>query len=240
MANLPVTEISGIAGRREWRLSTWGIRTCLEMARADRRIIRQELTATGEALWWELNGISVLPINERRIPHKVLSRGGSFGEGSASPSVIYGWLVRNLERLIEELEYHETRTARVNAWVGYHDGREGKGKARLPAPSDRFDDLLDAFRPCLRQAWIPRAEAGRMHLFAEGLTPRVASQLGLFEGPAGRVERSARLAAVKREINAKVGRFMVRSGATLALPDEIYRDSAHGYDICDVRGKVCF
>jgi DNA polymerase V len=240
MAALPVTEISGISGRREFRISAWGIHTCLEMANADRRIVRQELTATGEALWWELNGESVLPINPTRIPHKILSRGGSFGDATASPSVLYAWLVRNLERLVEELEYHEARTARVAAWVGYHDGRAGEGHVRLMAPSDRFDDLLDAFRPCLRRAWIPRAQAGRMHLFAERLTPRGSSQLGLFEGPAGRAERSARVAEVKRQINAKHGRFMVRSGATLALPDEIYRDQAHSYDICDVRGKVCF
>jgi hypothetical protein len=37
---------------------------------------------------------------------KVLSRGGSFGEPTADPIVLYAWLVRNLERLIEELHYH--------------------------------------------------------------------------------------------------------------------------------------
>ena len=47
------------------------------------------------------------------------------------------------------------------------------------------------------------------------------------------------LAEVKRAINAKVGRFAVRSAATLPLV-EVYRDDANGYDICDVRGKVCF
>ncbi len=78
-----------------------------------------------------------------------------------------------------------------------------------------------------------------MHLFAEKLTPRRSSQLGMFDDPVGRVERSARVAEVKRRINAKHGRFMLRSAATLPFV-EVYRDSANGYDICDVRGKVCF
>jgi hypothetical protein len=42
-----------------------------------------------------------------------LSRGGSFGESTDRPDVIYAWLVRNLERLVEELEYHEVRTGKV-------------------------------------------------------------------------------------------------------------------------------
>jgi DNA polymerase V len=61
-------------------------------------------------------------------------------------------------------------------------------------------------------------------------------QLGLFEPP--RAEAEA-VAALKRQVNARVGRFALRSGATLFLPD-IYRDEASGYDICDVRGKMCF
>ncbi len=55
LANRPVTEITGIAGRRAARLLPWGITTCLDLAQADRRLVRSQLTAAGETLWWELN-----------------------------------------------------------------------------------------------------------------------------------------------------------------------------------------
>jgi len=61
-------------------------------------------------------------------------------------------------------------------------------------------------------------------------------QRGLFEPPG---ERAEAVAKAKREVNAAVGRFALRSGATLALP-EVYRDGAQGYDICDIHGKTCF
>lgn len=48
-----------------------------------------------------------------------------------------------------------------------------------------------------------------------------------------------RAAQVKRFVNERVGRFAVRSGDTLPLAD-VYADDAHGYDICDIRGKICF
>ncbi len=91
--------------------------------------MRSLLTATGEALWWELRGEPVLPLHPNRPRHKVLSRGGSFGVATAAPAVIWAWLVRNLERLVEELKYHELHTGRVAVWVGYRDGRMGEGRA---------------------------------------------------------------------------------------------------------------
>ena len=232
----PVTEITGIAGRREKRLLPWGVRTCLDLADADRRIVRSLLTATGEALWWELRGEPVVPIRPKRPLHKVLSRGGSFGESIESPMRIWAWLVRNLERLIEELEFHELLAGRVAVAMAYRDGGWGEARASLVVPTDRFDVLMEVFRPCVRRAWRPHAVATRMHLFADDLRYRTDRQIGLFDGDDRRAER---LASVKREINARMGRFAVRSAATLPLT-EVYRDRSNEWDICDVRGKTCF
>jgi nucleotidyltransferase/DNA polymerase involved in DNA repair len=236
LASHPVTEVAGIAGRRERALLPWGIRTCLDMAQADRRLIRRLLTASGEALWWELNGEPVLPITPRRIPHKVLSRGGSFGEPTDDPSTLWAWLVRNLERLIEELEYHAVLTGRVAVWIGYRGGLAGEGRRTLVAPDNQFGVLLEAFRPCIRQAWLPGQAANRMHLFAEELRPNSDRQLSLFDDHAPRAQA---LSDLKRAVNDQHGRFQLRSAATLPL-GRIYTDRANEYDICDVRGKVCF
>ncbi len=131
LADRPVTEITGIAGRRAARLSPWGILTCLDLAQADRRLVRSLLTASGETLWWELNGEAVQPIHIRRPAHKALSRGGSFGESTAEPVVLYAWLVRNLERLIEELEYHGVAAGRLTVLVVYKNGQSGVGQMTL-------------------------------------------------------------------------------------------------------------
>jgi nucleotidyltransferase/DNA polymerase involved in DNA repair len=238
LADRPVTAITGIAGRRAERLSYLGIQTCLDLANADRRLVRQWLTASGEALWWELNGDPVQPIRPQRPPHKALSRGGSFGGSTLDPIILYAWLVRNLERLIEELEYYRVRAGRLTVWVGYKDGQSRIGQINLALPADRFDLLLDVARPCLRSAWIPRVPATRMQVIAEHLVPRVQTQLGLFDNPEA-TTRAEAVARLKREINRSQGRFALRSAATLPLAS-IYQDTANGYDICDIRGKSCF
>ncbi len=238
MADLPVTEIAGIAGRRANRLRLRNVETCLDLAKADRGTIRQVLTASGEVLWWELNGEAVQPIHPARPAHKTLSRGGSLGRATTDPGVLYAWLVRNLERLIEELEYHQVLAGRLTVWVNYKDGRSAAGEVKLPFPTDRFDLLLDAGRPCLRSAYIPRVPAVRMQVLAERLTPRGRAQIGLFDPPEA-ADRARAVAALKHNVNDRHGRFALRSAVTLAI-NSLYQDIANDYDICDIRNKGCF
>jgi nucleotidyltransferase/DNA polymerase involved in DNA repair len=232
----PVTDITGIAARRAARLAPLGIRTCLDFALADCRRIRKLLTVVGETLWWELNGTQVQPLHTRRPPHKALARGGSIGQATADPNRVLAWTVRSLERLIEELQHYVVRAGHLAVWVGYKDERAAAWGARLMAPTDRFDLLLDTAKHALRRTWRPGVPVSRLHVVATELRWPGAVQLGLFEPPAGRAEAVAR---AKRDINAQVGRFAVRSGATLYL-DDLYRDEANGYDVCDIRGKMCF
>ena len=236
LARLPVNEITGIASRRAARLAPYGIHSCLDLADADRKQIRKLLTVTGEILWWELNGRSVQALHTARPPHKALARGGSIGQATADPNRILAWTVRSLERLIEELEHFVVKAGHLAVWVSYKDERSTAWGTRLAAPTDRFDLLLDTAKHGLRRTWRPGVPVSRLHVVATELRWPGSVQLGLFEPPAG---RAAAVAKVKREVNARVGRFAVRSGATLYL-DDLYRDGASGYDICDVRGKMCF
>jgi hypothetical protein len=126
-------------------------------------------------------------------------------------------------------------TGRVAVWVAYKDGRAGEGRATLEVPTDRFDVLLDTYRPCLRRAWVPRVLASRMHLFAEDLRPHAPRQLGLFDG----LDTADAATLLKQSVNESHGRFALRSAATLPL-GSVYADRANGYDICDVRDKMCF
>ncbi len=236
LGRLSVKEITGIAGRRAARLETIGIRTCLEYADADRKKIRQLLTIVGETLWWELNGEPVQPLHTERPAHKVLSRGGSLGGPTNDPDRLTGWVARNTERLVEELEYYGVCVGLLEVFVMHWDGTCGEAKVTLPQPTDRFDLLLQAANHCFRRAWVPGLAASRMHLNAMKLRRPGFVQQGLFEDCG---DRQMAIAKVKREVNARIGRFAVRSGATLPLYD-VYRDEAQSYDICDVRGKMCF
>ncbi|MFO0847295.1 MAG: nucleotidyltransferase [Gemmataceae bacterium] len=237
LGRLPVTEISGVGGRRAARLAPYGIKSCLDLADADGGLVRRVLTSTGFDIWRELNGFPAQPVRPSRSPHKVLARGGSLGGDVSDPRVLWGWAVRNLERLVEELEYHRVRPGSLSLQIAYKDGIGTGAEGPLDTPTDRFDLLLDALRPAVRRCWRPGQSATHMHVIAAHLKRAIGEQLTLFRQPDPKREAVAR---AKRDINAAVGRFAVRSGATLYLPAELYADPSHSYDVCDIRGKVCF
>ena len=83
---------------------------------------------------------------------------------------------------------------------------------------------------------MPRATACKMEIVAAKLTPRSMCQMGLFDGVGDRDER---VSTLKREVNERHGRFVLRSAATLPLVGA-YGDASNGHDICDLRGKMCF
>jgi nucleotidyltransferase/DNA polymerase involved in DNA repair len=232
----PVTEVSGIASRRAATLEPYGIRTCLDLAMADRRLIRSLITIAGEALHLELNGEQVTPIRTERPPHKMISRGGSLGGATSSVARVYAWLVRNLERLIEELQHHGVWAGALSVHLMYADGSAAAHNEELTAPTDRFDLLLESGRRCFRRVWRPGLAASRMQVTASKLKRPGFRQMGLFEPPD---EPARTLAGLKRQVNAEVGRFALRSAATLPLKD-VYSDDAQSYDICDIHGKICF
>jgi DNA polymerase V len=236
MAKLPVTEIAGIAMRRAASLEPYGVKTCLDFANADGGVIKRILTVTGYDLWRELNGERCTAIRPERAAHKMISRGGSLAGRVRDPFTLYGWLVRNIERLIEELNYHTVRLRTLTLYLSYHDAPSTSGTIRFPAPTDHFDDLLEAAKAVLNAGWRPGLCATHMHLIASELVRPAGWFRAVFDPPDAKGDA---VAQVKREINAKFGRFTLRSGATLYAND-YYRDPANMHDVCDVRGKHCF
>lgn len=55
-------------------------------------------------------------------------------------------------------------------------------------------------------------------------------QRSLFAGGNSHIDA---VADVKHEINQRIGRYAVRSGTTLTLPD-MYSDTSHDFDVCDI------
>jgi len=231
-----VEKITGIARRSARRLEPYGIRTCEDFVRADRRLIRRLLTKRGEDLWWELGGTPVLPLNTLRPAHKNLSRGGSLGIATADPDRLTGWTARNAERLVEALDHHQVYCDQLAMHLEFKDGGGAACRVSLSAATADFHILHPAALHLLKICRPAGRVVSYMHLIAENLSARQFAQRSLFEQS---TPKQKAIAEVKRSINRRVGRFALRSGATLPL-DDIYSDETSSYDICDIYGKTCF
>lgn len=232
----PVGEMSGIGRRSEQKLASLGIVTCLDFAQADRLMIRDQLTITGEALWRELHGEFIKKVVTTRPPHKFIGRGGSIGGASNDDDVIWGWAVRNIERLVEALDHHKVYAGRLHLSLEYQGGGGWAGRVSLSTPTSKFSVVVSVINRLLSEGRSDHQVITGMHLLADRLTYHRSCQLNLFINDEIRTDKISEL---KNQVNSEIGRFALRSGATLSLP-EIYEDSSHGYDICDIQGKMCF
>jgi len=236
LRDLPVIEITGIAQRSAARLAGRGITTCEQFARADRRLIRKLLTKRGEDLWWELNGDAVMPISPTRPRHKFIARGGSLGRATSDAEQLRAFVVRNTERLVEALNYYQLGCDQLILDLSFKPSGRGVLRESLLATAWRFEELALAALRLLHRLWTGNDAVHYMHVIAGGLRQRSHAQRSLFPMGGQREERIDRL---KHRVNQSVGRFALRSGATLPLAD-VYADPANAYDICDIYGKSCF
>ncbi|WP_339909607.1 hypothetical protein [Symmachiella dynata] len=233
----PVEELCGIGSRSTRKLHQHGIRTCWQFTQANRHFIRKLLTIKGEALWWELQGEAVIPILTERKKHKAIARGGSIGRPSTDRERLWAWTVRDAERLIEELDFHRVLVGELVMKLSYKTAGDWSRSVRFASPTGDFDKLLEAAHRLHLVACLELQGQAVTHidLIAERLCDRGAEQRSLFEADEG----NSSIAQLKRATNEKLGRFALRSAATLPLTD-IYNDEAFNYDVCDIRDKTCF
>ncbi|MBX3427673.1 MAG: nucleotidyltransferase [Pirellulales bacterium] len=237
LEGLPVTEIAGVATRSAEKLAAHGIATCDQFAAADRAFIRWLLTKTGEDLWWELNGTPVLDVLPICKPRKFVARGGSIGRPSRDRERVAAFVVRNVERLVEALNHDRICCDTLALELSFRETRSCAVRCTMPGGTAELSALRDAALWLLPRTWRPATATVRyMHVVAGGLRPWARRQRSLFEDARPKAERAEQ---VQHAINAAVGRFAVRSAATLPLAD-VYGDLASSYDICDIYGKSCF
>ena len=229
-----ISEVCGIGGRSMEKLARLGIHTCADFVKADRRLIRDLLTIKGEGLWWELKGESVNPIVTKRPQHKFVSRGGSVGRAITTLEQLRGWLMRTLERLIEALNAHSYVCGMLGMQIEFKGHQVWSARVRLLGDSAESEQLQPAAMALLEKGWRDGETVTHLHLIAGSIARRQERQLSLFDSKA-----KPRVDQLKKNINDKLGRFVIRSGATLHLP-ELYQDASHNYEICDVQGKMCF
>ncbi len=240
LRGLPITEVSGIGGRTAAKLAQHGIVSCDQFASAQRAFIRWLLHKPGEDLWWELNATPVLEVLPARKAHKFIARGGSIGKPSRDRQRVAAFVVRNVERLIEALNYYQVCCDTLTLDLSFREVRSRTVRCTLLGSVAELKVLRDAALWLLPRAWLPpEATVHYMHVIAGGLRPLGRRQLSLFADHGERHEKDERVEQVQHAINATVGRFALRSAATIPLAD-VYGDIASNYDICDIYGKGCF
>lgn len=219
LGRMDVTDLWGVAGRTARRLEMMGIRTALELKRADPREIRREFSVVMERMVRELNCISCLPLEMMAQDKKQIIASRSFG----------GMIDRE-EDLREAIASYAARAAeklRRGGLVARHMGlflRTNRFRPdlpqynpyvqfTLPEPVADSTELVRISGRLLKQAWRP---GFRWH--KGGVVLMDLCRAGSFQpdmlAPVVDRERRGRLMEAMDAINRDWGRDTVRIAAT--------------------------
>ncbi|EDA1880955.1 DNA polymerase V subunit UmuC, partial [Salmonella enterica subsp. enterica serovar Typhimurium] len=99
----PVEEIWGVGRRISRKLSTMGITTALQLARANPAFIRKNFNVVLERAVCELNGVSCISLEEAPSPKQQIICSRSFGERVTTYEALRQAICRHAERAAEKL-----------------------------------------------------------------------------------------------------------------------------------------
>jgi DNA polymerase V len=217
LQDLPLDGIWGIAGRLGKRLEALGLKTALDLARADRRIIRSKFGVVVERIVLELNGISCLALEEVSPDKKNICCSRSFGHPIESIEELAEAVACFASRGGEKLRRQRLAASAVHTFLLTNVHRPDRPQysasacRELLTPTSFTPTLVQEADKVLRRIYRPGYQFVKAGIFLTGLTPEDTNvQLHLFRAVPREKQRS--LMKAMDRLNGQYGRNVVRAG----------------------------
>ena len=216
LRELPCDQLWGIASRLARRLEALNIRTALDLASADRRIIRAKFGVVMERIVLELNGTSCLDLEEVADRKNIIcSR--SFGHPIEAIDELAEAVAHFASRSGEKLRRQKLAASSVNVFLLTNIHRPDLPQyspsacRELLTPTSFTPTLVAEANCILRKIYRPGYRFVKAGIFLNDLTPEDTNvQLHLFRS-IPREKQRALMKAVDR-LNGDYGRNVVRAG----------------------------
>ena len=217
LRELPCEDIWGIAGRLALRLHGLGINTALDLARAERRIIRTKFGVVMERIVLELNEVSCLALEEVSPDKKNICCSRSFGHPIESVDELAEAVAFFASRGGEKLRRQKLAASAVHTFLLTNIHRPDRPQyspsacRELLTPTSFTPDLVAEADKILRQIYRPGYQFVKAGILLTGLTPEDRNvQLNLFRAVSRSKQRS--LMHAVDHLNNRYGRNVVRAG----------------------------
>ncbi|EDW8497472.1 Y-family DNA polymerase [Salmonella enterica subsp. enterica serovar Enteritidis] len=183
----PAEEIWGVGRRISRKLSTMGITTALQLARANPAFIRKNFNVVLERTVRELNGESCISLEEAPPPKQQIVCSRSFGERITTYEAMRQAICQYAERAAEKLRGERLFCRHISVFVktspfavneAYY-GNVASEKLLLPTRDTR--DIISAAVKALDSIWLDGHRYAKAGVMLNDFTPSGVSQLNLFD-----------------------------------------------------------
>ena len=217
LRELHCEELWGIAGRLALRLQALGINTALELARADRRMIRAKFGVVLERIILELNGISCLALEEVSPDRKNVCCSRSFGHPIESIDELAEAVASFASRGGEKLRRQRLAASSVSTFILTNVHRPDLPQhsptacRELLTPTSFTPTLVAEADKILRRIYRPGYRYVKAGILLNDLVSEDTNvQLHLFQSLPREKERAISRAVDR--LNNRYGRNVIRAG----------------------------
>ncbi|EBB3835858.1 Y-family DNA polymerase [Salmonella enterica subsp. enterica serovar Carrau] len=225
----PVEEIWGVGGRISRKLSTMGITTALQLARANPAFIRKNFNVVLERTIRELNGVSCISLEEAPSPKQQIICSRSFGERVTTYEALRQAICQHAERAAEKLRGERQFCRHIAVFVktspfavneAYY-GNVASEKLLLPTRDTR--DIISAAVKALDSIWLDGHRYAKAGVMLNDFTPSGVSQLNLFDEDQPRAQSNELMKVLDRINHSGKGKIWF-AGRGIAPEWQMKRD----------------
>ncbi|ENZ1854900.1 TPA: Y-family DNA polymerase [Salmonella enterica] len=209
----PVEEIWGVGGRISRKLSTMGITTALQLARANPAFIRKNFNVVLERTVRELNGVSCISLEEAPSPKQQIICSRSFGERVTTYEALRQAICQHAERAAEKLRGERQFCRHIAVFVktssfavneAYY-GNMASEKLLLPTRDTR--DIISTAVKALDSIWLDGHRYAKAGVMLNDFTPSGVSQLNLFDEDQPRAQSDELMKVLDRSNHSGKGKI---------------------------------
>ena len=221
LAGMELTDLWGVARRLAARMQDLGIRTPLDLRRADPRHMRQQFSVVVERLVYELQGFSCLSLEEVAPDRKSVVSSRSFGHAVTDREEMAEAVATYTARAAEKIRRQGLVAGRLTMFLETNRFRPddaqynpSRSKALAVATSDTGKLTAEA-EQLLHALWRPGYRYKKAGVMFTDLVKAEAVQAGLFDQPD--TPETRRLMKVIDGLNGRYGQDTVtfaRAGRT--------------------------
>lgn len=218
MAKIEVGEVWGVGRRIAARLQTMGIRSVLDLATADLKLVRRQFGVVLERTVTELQGTSCLELDDLADPKQQIMASRSFGEMIYDLAELGEAVAWHIDRAAEKLRDQGSVAGAVYVFIQTNRFRQADPQYNpgvvvpLADVSDDTRALTTAAMKGLKHIYRPGYSYKKCGVMLMELTAKQQRQETLFDDAAARA-KSVKLMVAMDAVNSVWGRGTLRTGA---------------------------
>ncbi len=222
LGRLPLAEIWGVGGSSQEALSSWGLRSALDLARLSPVRMRQRFGVVGERIIRELRGERCHALERHPPPKQTITVSRSFGEQISAVDGLRAAVAVFTERAAEKDRRHRLAASAFSVWLSANrfdptaPDCSGGLTVSCAVPTNLTLELLNTADRLTIRLWKAGQPHGRWKkagVMLLGLVPADVQQQSFLD-PVDRAGQGRLMQAVD-QINADEGRQAVRSAMSL-------------------------